>query len=175
MKIRKLSEEKFNILLIAFSIACGLIIVISSYYFYPREFVKNQTFEIYENPFFIFEKARYPSNVEIVEKGEEGMLLGFVTDPWNLNFGIIPLGGYGTRSITLFNSESSKVKVKLKAYGEIKDLVRFEKNDFILKPNEKVNVNIFLNTTNSTRIGNYTGEIDVIIKKPRFNFFEILL
>ncbi|MEM5790804.1 MAG: hypothetical protein QXP77_02030, partial [Candidatus Aenigmatarchaeota archaeon] len=126
----KLNKEKFNLLLICFSIACGFYILVSSYYFYPREFVKNQTFEIYENPFFIFERARYPSNVEIVKEREEGMLLGFVTDPWNLNFGIIPVGGYGTRSVNLFNSEPSKVKINIKAYGKIKPLVKFEESSF---------------------------------------------
>ncbi len=174
MKSKKLSERNLNILLIAFSVACSLLIVIVSYHYYPHEFVENRTFEVYESPFFIFERVRYPSKVEIVEEGER-MLLGFVTDPWNLNFGIIPLGGYGTRNVKIFNSENYSVRVKLYAYGSINPLIKFEKNDLVLKPNETLTINIFLNTTNSTKPGNYTGEIDIVIKKPKYSFLQFLV
>jgi len=178
MKIKKLKfrEKHLNFLLLGFAIAFGVVVTSIAYHSYPREYVRNKTFEIYSSLFFVHERVRYPSNVEIVESKEEGMLLGFVTDPWNLNFGIIPTGGnFGTRHLKVFNSEDYKVRVNLRAYGDIKPLVTFSKNNFILAPNETAEVDIFLNTTNSTKPGNYTGEIDVIIKKPRLNILEIFL
>ena len=140
----------------------------------PKEFVKNKTFTNFSNVFFSYEITRYPSNVEIMPiKQVNNTLIGLVTDPWNINFGIIPGNGtYVKRNIELTNLKERESKIVLKTYGNISPLVSFSKNDFIIKPNEKVSIDIFL-FSNETEPGNYSGEIDVIAKKPIYNFLPI--
>jgi hypothetical protein len=154
-----------------------IILVGWDYFSTPKQFVSNQTFVKNSDPFFSYEVTKYPSNVEIIppQYREQKMTIGIVTDPWNLNFGIIPAGSHGTRHITISNSEKNKVKVSFKVYGSIKPLISFNQNNFILLPNESVYIDVFLNTTDKTRSGNYTGEINVIIKKPNLNFLYWIL
>lgn len=142
-----------------------------------EQFVTNQTFVKYSDSFFSYEATKYPSNVKIVSPNYEqrNMTLGLVTDPWNINFGIIPLGGYGTRHLAISNSEKNKVKIDFKVYGDISSIVRFSKNSFILKPNESVYIDIVLNTSLLNKEGNYSGEIDVVVKKPNFDFLYSFL
>lgn len=142
----------------------------------PKEFVENMTVSNYQNLLFNYEIIRYPSNVELVSVSniEEAVMLGFAIEPWNINFGIIPSdGSYGTRSIDFTNSEEIDRRIILKAYGDISSMVVFSKNDFILKPGEDVSVDVFLYSRDYDA-GNYSGEIDVIIKKPIYNFLSII-
>ena len=108
----------------------------------PKEFVTNKTIETYSNMFFSYEIIRYPSSVEIVNPNEN-VTLGFVVDPWNLNFGIVPgNGSYVKRSIDIANLENKNKKVFFKVYGNIMTLIEFSKDDLILKPNEKISINV---------------------------------
>ncbi len=167
-------QKRVSLALIVLLILLGIAI-----WYYPsgpRQFVSNQTFEKYSDPFFDYEITRYPSNVEIIlPQSKEKLTIGFVTDPWNINFGIIPVGSYGTRHLTITNSEKNKVRVNMKVYGNIKPLISFNKNNFILSPNGSVYIDVFLNTTEKTQPGNYTGEIDVMVKKPKFDFLDWIL
>lgn len=140
----------------------------------PKEFVKNKTFANYSTLFFNYEITRYPSSVEIKSiKLNETTIIGFVTDPWNINFGIIPGNGtFVKRNIELTNLKDKDSKIILKTYGNITPLVSFSKNNFILHTKEKVSIDVFL-FSNKTEIGNYSGEIDIIIQKPIYNFLSI--
>lgn len=165
MKIKK----NYFLVLITFFIALAFIFYVKTTS--PKQFVSNQTFVKYSDLFFSYEITKYPSSVEIVSPQfkEKKLTIGLVTDPWNLNFGIIPIGSYGTRHLNISNSEKNKVIVNFNVYGNIKHLISFSKNNFVLNPNESIYIDVFLNTTSSTKVGNYTGEIDVIIKKPNFD------
>lgn len=137
----------------------------------PTNFVKNKTVSNYSTMFFNYDILRYPSDVEIIpiEQMNGTILLGFATDPWNINFGITPgNGSFVTRNIELANKDKDS-KIILKAYGNISPLVAFSKNNFILKPYERVSVDITL-FSNSTKVGKYSGEIDVIAEKAIYNF-----
>jgi len=141
----------------------------------PEEFVKNKTVVNYSTLFFKYEILKYPSSVEILalESINESTVLGFVTEPWNLDFGIIPgNGSFVTRNIEIANPGEKNNKIILKAYGNISPLVVFSRNNFILKPKEKVSIDIFLYSKNSDP-GNYSGEIDVIAQKGIYNFLSI--
>jgi len=140
----------------------------------PKQFVSNQTIAEYSDIFFSYKIAKYPSGVNVTSE-KINPTIGFVTDPWNLNFGIIPTGGYGERHLNISNPGKSKVRVNFNVYGSIKPMISFSKNNFILEPNESVYVDIVLNTTVVNEPGYYTGEIDVIIKKPNFSFLYFLL
>ncbi len=142
----------------------------------PETFVGNRTIENYSTFFFKYEIIRYPSSVEImaIENINQTAVLGFVTDSWNLNFGIIPgNGSYVTRTVELTNKEDVDNRISIVAYGDIAPLVEFSRNDFILKPKEKVSIEIILYSRNSEP-GNYSGEIDVLSKKPIYNFLSII-
>ena len=177
MSKKKRKSIKSDILISVVIISVIFVIIYSwNYPSVPKEFVTNETFERATGIFFDYETTRFPSNVEIVLPQEEGMKIGFVIDPWNLNFGIIPTGGnYGTRHIILVNSEDRNVRVDINVYGTIKPLVSVSQNNFILQSGKSVTVDIYLNTTNSTKPGNYTGEIDVVIKKPRYSLLSWLV
>jgi len=141
----------------------------------PKEFVKNKTAFNYSTLFFSYNILRYPSHVEIIplENENEIALIGFVTDPWNINFGIIfGNGTFAKRNIELANLEEENIKIILKAYGNISPLIAFSKNNFILKPKEKVSIDIVLHNKNF-EYGNYSGEIDVIARKGIYNFPSI--
>jgi hypothetical protein len=142
----------------------------------PKDFVSNKTYSNYSNVLYSYEILRYPSNVEIMnlDLRKENATLGFVTDSWNINFGSIPGNGtYVKRNVEFSNRKDSPSKIELRAYGNISSHVSFSQNDFILNPGDKVSVDIYL-FSNSTKSGNYTGEIDVIAKKAIYNFFPIL-
>jgi len=141
----------------------------------PQEFVKNKTFSNYSTLFFYYEISRYPSSVEIkpLEAVSENITLGFVTDPWNINFGIIPGNGILVkRTVELTNLKDENSKVILRVYGNISPLVSFSENNFIMHPHEKASIEISL-YDNDTKKMNYTGEIDVISKKAIYNFLPI--
>ncbi|MEM7825823.1 MAG: hypothetical protein QW412_03120 [Candidatus Aenigmatarchaeota archaeon] len=140
----------------------------------PKNFVENMTYEKTSDLFFTYEITKYPSNVEIIPQEEKKIKVGLVVDYWNLNFGIIPTGGsYGRRQVMISNSEKEKVRVYFKVYGSIKPLISFSKENFILLPGQNETITVFLNTTKETKPGNYSGQIDVIIKKSKFSFIPI--
>ncbi|MGC8812219.1 MAG: hypothetical protein ACP5O8_01370 [Candidatus Aenigmatarchaeota archaeon] len=140
----------------------------------PKKFVENMTYEKTSSLLFTYEVTSYPSKVEIILPEEEKIRIGLVADFWNLNFGIIPTGGsYGRRQVSISNFENTQVRVYFKVYGSIRPLVGFSKNDFVLLPGQAETVTVFLNTTKETIPGNYSGQIDVIVKKPNFSFILV--
>jgi hypothetical protein len=139
----------------------------------PTEFVTNKTILNYSNLFFTYKIIKYPTNVEIVSPLKGNVTLGFVTDPWNLNFGIVPgNGSYVKRFISVTNLKEKYNKIKLKTYGNITLLVNFSKNDFVLNESAAIEVNLY---TDTAEFGNYSGEIDVIIKVPKYDLLKVLL
>jgi hypothetical protein len=143
----------------------------------PREFVTNRTSETFESFLIKYEITKYPTSVNIVYP-EKNISVGLIGDPWNLNFGRVPAGKIITgirRFILLTNNAKENVKIKFKVYGNISPLVSFSKNDFILKPNQNLTIDVILHVSENVPVGNYSGEIDVIILKPKYNFVKFLL
>lgn len=143
--------------------------------FQPKSFVSNKTFEKHSDFFFTYEIVRYPSSAEVlsIQPYQEKLTLGVVVDPWNLNFGKIPFGNnFATRFIELDNLKEKDAKIFFKVYGNISPFVNFTKNNFILKPNESVTIEVKF-FAEKAEIGNYTGEIDVTIKRPKYDFIYI--
>lgn len=140
----------------------------------PKDFVIDKVVLNYSNAFFNYKTVRYPTSVSIVPSQEENFDIGFVTDPWNLKFGVAPgNGSYIKRFINVKNLNEGYNKISLKVYGNITPLVNFSKNNFILNENESTVVEVGL-YTESAKIGNYTGEIDIIIKTPKYDFLKTL-
>jgi hypothetical protein len=139
--------------------------------FRAEEFVWNVTRIQKKTPFITYEITRYPSNISIV--AVNNISLGFVTDPWNLNFGKVTKGGNITRYISIKNKEEKKVLVKLEGKGNISKILSFEKNKFILNGGENINISITA-VTKDVDVGIYAGEVDVTIEKPNFDFIYFI-
>jgi len=140
----------------------------------PKEFTKEKIASDYSNLLFNYKVIRYPTGAEIVNTATENIDVGVVTDPWNLKFGTIPgNNSYVKRYVGVTNLKEKYNKVKLKVYGNITPLVNFSKNDFVLDENESTVVEVNFHT-DSAEFGNYTGEIDLVIKVPKYDFLKII-
>ena len=167
-------KERISLLLVVVGLL--VILLFSSIFSFgppePKEFVKNMTFSNHSDLFYNYEINKYPSSVEIrLPKPEkENITLGFVIDPWNLNFGIVPANGsYVKRSIELANVKGGATRISFNVFGDIIPLVSFSDNDFILNRGERVTIDVYLFTKNM-KPGNYSGEIDVVARKPKYDF-----
>ena len=139
-------------------------------------FVENETVEKTEDPFFIYETIMYPTNVSIIKlENKTNITLGITGDPWNLNFGVVPIGVDSRRFINLANYKEENYKVEILVYGNISPMVSFDKNNIILHKGDELKVTALLNSTIATKKGSFTGEIDVISKGARYSFLEGLL
>ncbi len=180
MKV-KIGKKKLSKKVAWISIGLLVLVIIFALQFQkpkPKEFIKNNTVEISKNLLFKFEVSRYQSDVEIIQYEENAtrITVGITIDPWNLNFGIVPVGGsYGTRHVVLTNLKEDQAKASLKAYGNISPMINFARNDFVLKQYDNVTVDVVMKTTKLTTPGNYTGEIDIIIIRPKYRFLTPLL
>jgi hypothetical protein len=79
----------------------------------------------------------------------------------------------GTRFINLANFKEKDAKISFKVYGNISPFVKFNKNDFILHPNENLTVEVSFHAE-GVKIGNYSGEIDVVVQRPKYDFLYAL-
>jgi hypothetical protein len=164
---------KKNIIILAIIAAAIFLFLITRDPSDPKEFVKEKNITDYSNAFFYYKIIRYPTNIEIIQP-QENVNLGIATDPWNLNFGSIPgNGSYVKRYVSVTNLNEKYNKIRLKPYGNITSLLNFSKNDFTMNENESTVVEVTLNTNNA-EIGNYSGEIDAIIKVPKYDFLSVL-
>jgi hypothetical protein len=139
-------------------------------------FVTNETAEKTEDLFFIYETVMYPSNVKIIKlENKSNITVGITGDPWNLNFGVVPIGVDSRRFINLANYKEKNYKVEMHAYGNISHMISFDKNNIILHKGDELKITALLNSTLSTGTGNFTGEIDIISKGAKFSFLEVFL
>lgn len=140
----------------------------------PKELVSEQTISNYSNLLFDYKIMSYPTGAEIVPYTGDNIDIGIVSDPWNIKFGIIPgNGSYGKRYISIKNSKGVPSRIELRAYGNISPLINFSANDFVLNQNQSSAIEVSL-YTDSAGFGNYSGEIDVISKTPKYGFLGAL-
>ena len=161
-------KKNIAILLLA---AVAIILIGISDPAQPKGIVDNKTVETFTNLLFEYNTIRYPAVGEVVQTGglNQNVTVGFATEDWRLNFGAVPANGsYSTRTVSMQNTKDANVLVMLRSHGNISDLVSFDKNDFVLEPNESAIVSIVMKSQND--IGNYTGEIDITTKKPIYNY-----
>jgi len=170
--------EKYNIISVIIIIIFVIFLyfsVLSPNIIDRSEYVENKTYEKFENYAFTYEVTRYPSFVNVSSNMDETLVIGITNDPYNLGFGIIPQGGSGKRLISLENDEDVKAKIKIEYVGNITEIMEISNTNFVLMPNESVKIPVMIKTDPDTPIGNYTGEIDLIIIKPKYNSLEFLL
>ncbi|VVB60833.1 Uncharacterised protein [uncultured archaeon] len=168
---------KFLAMLFIIALAIAAVFAMESSPTLPTgNLVGNQTVSVDENMLFVYEISRYPTQVEISNATGKNISLGFSLEPWNLNFGIVPTGGnLGKRFVSLQNVAERPAKIQLNAYGNISPMIVFSDNNFLLSREGIKPVEIVLATQKDTQLGNYSGEIDVIVKKPKYDFVQRLL
>lgn len=162
------------------SLILFLLSYIMNYVPRPTDFTSEIDFNMFSNFFYKYEVVRYPSGIGVIhaEQGQERLGIGVVTDPWNLKFGVVPEGGSSSRFMELVNLGDKRVKIIFRSYGNISKYLGFSMNNFILNPGDNVTVKVTFGPTPTTAngvggsgvVGNYTGEIDRIVKIPKYGF-----
>jgi hypothetical protein len=140
----------------------------------PKNFVESLKFEQQEGFLFIREIVRYPTkgNVTPLLRTNKTIKVGVTTQTDELNFGVVPENLTVRKFINLRNNDKIAVKICVLSYGSIKPFIIVRDNDFLLKENDAKEVEIAFN---ATKIGSYRGEIDVVIRKPKYEALEKFL
>jgi len=139
--------------------------------------IANRTFARASDLFYNFEVTRYPSSAEITEFKPSETTVGIDADTSKLNFGIIPQGGSFSRRTINLTSLGKDARISVRAYGEIQPYVSFSQNDFIIRKDKKAVVEAVFDTKKNNKfaeIANYTGEIDITVQTPKFDFLYAL-
>jgi hypothetical protein len=125
-----------------------------------------------EKLFYVFKlEKNYEAKVSIVEQQNTfDIFLGVTSD--NLEFGIIPLGSVSKRFLNLANGNETNNKILLIATGNISPMVKFDKNNFVLHKNENATITVLLDSSLASNPGDYTGEVSIISKRPKFSFLS---
>jgi len=162
-------------------IAIVLLAILSLLFLLPKKpkttasFITNRTFERSEDMLFIREIVKYPTNITIISPENPSKIpVGIVGDPWNLNFGVFPIGINGKRFVNVANYNEPISKIKLVCYGDICSMITFDKNDFILHKGDEAKITVHLNTSLSSP-GSYSGEIHILSEIPKTSFISVLL
>ena len=138
--------------------------------------VENYTFDKYENLIYKYEVHRYPAKTIIVNY-TGNLTFGISSETNILHFGKVPLvkGVEKIRKmINLYNSNEEPVKILISFSGNISKLLSSSKNNFILNSQGNSTVEIALNLNrDDIKIGTYSGEVRVLIIKPKWGFFLI--
>jgi hypothetical protein len=140
---------------------------------FNTSFITNYLIEKTDKLFYVFKlENKYETKVSIIEeKNISNILLGVTGD--NLEFGVIPLKSVSKRFFNLSNNDNVKnYKIQLIVTGNISPMVNFDKNNFILHKDDNTTVTIILDSSLASKSGNYTGEISVISKRPKFSFMD---
>ena len=91
--------------------------------------------------------------------------VGFNLNKDRLHFGRMPIGGSGTRYITLENTENFRIEIRISSEGEIREFFIAEPNPVVLEPGEIANVNLTVNAPSSASPGNYTGNVLIDVRR----------
>jgi hypothetical protein len=145
--------------LVALIVVLVALIAFNYYSFMPKGIVTASVVEKSEGMLLKFERIRYTSRALVA--GPESEDIGFDIGNNELNFGLIPAGGGGSRFLDVGNSGDTLVKIKMSAHGNISRFITFGTNDFILQPGQAREIEISFSTSIDTEEGEYTGEIDV--------------
>jgi len=98
-----------------------------------------------------------------VEEGER--IIGINPSTERLDFGDLSRKSSAIRYITLENKGERKIKVIVWKFGEISNLIKVSKSDFVLEPGQEERLEFVLYLPLSARVKKYSGQI-WILKLP---------
>jgi len=159
------------------SFLIGILIVAyleTTYTFKPCELSRKLLTEKRFGIFFAYQITRIPANLTVVESKDANITIGISIDPWVINFGEVPKG-VGVKKEILVTSSESLAKVYIRIYGNISKVINPSENAFLIKSGEQKVVKLYANITSEVKEGNYMGEVDIIVLKPKFPFILFLL
>lgn len=99
---------------------------------------------------------------------EDSQILGFNSDynPGAVYFGTMPPNAINAfRNVTITNDFENDRKVELVTIGDLESWISYSENGFILKPKEVKDVTLTATIPENPKIGNYTGELLVYLRK----------
>jgi len=91
-----------------------------------------------------------------------GDKLGINTDKDALRFGIIPEGNRGFRYVNVTHSFDVPVKVRITQYGDLRQWLYVEPNEFVLDPRDSRKITFIATVPEGTPNGNYTGRVKIM-------------
>lgn len=112
----------------------------------------------------IVNASKYRMVVNVVE-GENVMGINPLTE--KLDFGDLSANNGMTRFVLLQNNGSLSTYVAVVRFGEISDLIKINKNYFILEPGDEVKLAFDIQIPPSAEIKQYSGWT-VIFRVPKF-------
>jgi len=157
------------ILIIAFFIIFGELFgsyQTQSNYVKNETRTKNNNYPFGYNIFFDEYIIKYPINVTIIKVMNQSFKVGISSDTDKLNFGKLPLYFSERKNIKINNPTTKPIEIKLKSYGNITEFIHYPDKLIVNSKTSKL-VTIMLN---ATKLGYYDGELDVIVRSPRYNF-----
>ena len=164
------------IILIIFLFAFSRVDILIMPYLEPDTLVTDHTVLYDNNLFFTYEISKYPTSVEISNIEGQNISIGFSLESTSLDFGVVPTGGaMGLRFLTLKNTQEDTAKMLFFAYGNISSMIHYNDNNFHLKPEVSKDIEIMLKTDKNTPVGNYSGEINLVVKRAKYNFMKLFL
>jgi len=144
-------------------------------YALPGDYVDNQSVDHSSGSFLIDDVVRYPAkaNVTALNLSDRNIKVGVAAQTYELNFGNVPQNITVRKFINLGNGEKGPVRICVKARGNIGPHVYFNPGDnIILSGGEQKDLEVAFN---STRTDLYSGEIDLIVRKPKYGALDYFL
>lgn len=105
---------------------------------------------------------KYEAVVKVIEEGGK---VGVNPSTDKLDYGDLPKGNASTRFITIENNGAMSIYVIVIKTGDIGELIKLNRNNFELKPNEKEKLELSLSLPISADKEEYKGKV-IVFKIP---------
>lgn len=106
---------------------------------------------------------KYDAVVKVIEANGK---IGVNPMTERLDYGDLPKGNASTRFVTIENNGKMDIYVAIVKYGEIAELIKINKNNFVLAPGEKEKLELPLEMPISANKEEYKGKV-VVFKFPK--------
>jgi hypothetical protein len=176
MVFKKIKSRKKRLAIYIFLVIVALFLIGMAYFFYeltilpstPESLVTKIERTESESLLFYKTYVRIPTRAIVIpmNKTNQTLKLGIDTDTNELNWGKIPEGIKVVKLLDLKNPKKLDGKVNIFVYGDIKPYIVVD-SKFILKSRETRNMEL---SFKSDKVGAYSGEIDVLVRVPKYDF-----
>ena len=151
----------------------GVVIGILNAPVQSSDMVAERTVVEHSDMFFTYTTVRYPARMEVLSPTRPDANLTFGVNAGSdvLDFSRLEAGGSVKKYINLSTTDGIVSRILVVSKGSISPLVAFDKNDFMLNGDASIGVT----ASAGSFPGNYTGEVDVIIKRSNNDVTRRLL
>ncbi|MBW3022812.1 hypothetical protein KY308_01800 [Candidatus Woesearchaeota archaeon] len=110
----------------------------------------------------IIDFKEYPIYLKVSEDFE----VGFDIRTDSLSFGKIPAGGSGIIKINIKHNFNVPLKIIIKPYGKVKDMIVLPENYFILEPGISKQIEVLAVVPEDMPPGEYEGKLKIFFIRP---------